>query len=123
MLFRPSAALPKLPSIPDTVSLVDFIFDDEYGRCPLTESLDPYVDGTSGPSISAVAQKQRVNLLARALQEELGWQVNQGEDLEKVVGIFALNNVCPHNHTQTGENGGVGSTCCCDASMEVLNEG
>ncbi|PSR80534.1 4-coumarate-CoA ligase [Coniella lustricola] len=93
MLFRPNAALPELPSIPNTVPLVDFIFENKHGRCPLTESLDPYVCGISGSSISAVAQKQRVNQLARALQEELGWQVNQGKSLEKVVGIFALNNI------------------------------
>ncbi|KAK0371273.1 AMP-binding enzyme [Colletotrichum limetticola] len=93
MLFVPDQSLPQLPSIPDTVPLCDFMFDEQYGRHPVATSLDPYTCGLSGSSISAQEQKGRVEALARSLAQEFGWSVNQGSEFDKVVGIFALNTV------------------------------
>ncbi|KAG7061977.1 4-coumarate-CoA ligase [Colletotrichum scovillei] len=72
MLFVPDQSLPRLPSIPDTVPLCEFMFDEH---------------------ISAQEQKSRVEALARSLALEFGWSVNQGSEFDKVVGIFALNTV------------------------------
>lgn len=94
MLFVQDQSLPQLPSIPDTVPLCDFMFDEQYGRHPVATSLDSYTCGLSGSSISAQGQKGRVEALARSLAHELGWSVNQGNEFDKVVGIFALNTVC-----------------------------
>lgn len=93
MLFIPDQSLPRLPSIPDTVPLCDFMFDEQYGRHPVATSLDSYTCGLSGSSISAQEQKSRVEALARSLAQEFGWSVNQGSEFDKVVGIFALNTV------------------------------
>lgn len=93
MLFKPHHSLPQTLDVPDTVPLGDFLFDEKYGRRPLAESLDSYVCGISGFKVSAREQKQRVDLLSRALAHDLGWEVNQDSELDKVVGIFASNNV------------------------------
>ncbi|KAK1635587.1 hypothetical protein BDP81DRAFT_450458 [Colletotrichum phormii] len=93
MLFVHDESLPQLPSIPDTVPLCDFMFDEQYGRHPVAKSLDSYTCGLSGYSISAREQKARVEAFARSLAQELGWSVNQGSEFDKVIGIFALNTV------------------------------
>ncbi|KAF6819023.1 AMP-binding enzyme [Colletotrichum musicola] len=92
-MFVPNSSLPPLPTIPDTVPLCDFMFDERFGRCAYSESLDAYTCGISGSKISAFEQKIQVDVLARALAEELGWRVNEGNEFDKVVGIFALNTI------------------------------
>lgn len=93
MTFLPNNCLPEMPSIPDNIPICDFMFDECYGRCPYSESLDAYTCGLSGKKLSAHEQKERVELLSRALAEELHWRVNEGSEFDKVVGIFALNTV------------------------------
>ncbi|KAH9204804.1 4-coumarate-CoA ligase, variant [Leptodontidium sp. 2 PMI_412] len=92
MTFLPGALAPKLPEIPD-VPICDFIFDEEYGRHAVSKSHHPYVCGLTGKSYSVPEQKERVQLLARALAKELNWSVNEGSEYEKVVGVFALNTI------------------------------
>src|SRR4051794_1279027 len=100
MTFKAPSFVPSLPEVPDTVPLPEFIFDEQYGRCPVSRSLDAYTCGLTGLSISAQEQKARVSHLARALSEELGWAVNEGSEYDKVAGIFALNTVsCSGNRT------------------------
>ncbi|KAL0940147.1 AMP-binding enzyme [Colletotrichum truncatum] len=93
MSFLPNASLPELPTIPDTVPLCEFMFDERHGRCPFAESLNAYTCGLSGLSISAEHQKTQVDFIARSLAHELGWHVNRGSEFDKVVGIFALNTI------------------------------
>lgn len=92
MVFVPGSWLPPMPAIPD-VSLPEFMFDEKYGRAPFATSLDPYQCGTSHRSIMATEQKDRVEILARAIAFDLGWGVNEGSEFDKVAGIFALNTV------------------------------
>lgn len=94
MVFYPPAWTPKLPEIPDTVPICDFMLDEQYGRRPYAESSDAYTCGLSGKSISAKQQKVNVHNLARGLAKEFGWKVNEGSEYDKVVGVFALNTVC-----------------------------
>ena len=94
MVFTPNDGVAKLPEVPDTVSLPDFMFDEQYGRVPLAKSKDAYTCGLSGKTITAKDQKTRIDHLARALKKELGWDVNKGSEYDKVAGIFALNTVC-----------------------------
>jgi len=94
MGFYPPSWLPKLPEIPDTVPICDFILDEQYGRCPYSESRDTYTCGLSGRTIGARQQKESVETLARGLAKEFGWKVNEGSEYDKVVGVFALNTVC-----------------------------
>jgi hypothetical protein len=93
MLFHPPSYAAKLPEIPDTVPICDFIRDEQYGRRPISQSWDPYTCGLSGKTITAKQQVDRVEPLARALAKEFGWKVNQGTEYEKVAGVFAFNTV------------------------------
>ncbi len=94
MVFYPPTWAPKLPfDPPDTVPICDFVLDERYGRPALSRSLDPYTCGISGKSYTAGEQKHRTESLARGLAKELGWNVNQGTEFDKVAGVFAFNTV------------------------------
>ena len=92
MVFLPPSWAPPLPEIPN-VSLCDFIFDERYGRGSFKTSLPAYVDGITGREVSIVELKDNVDKLARGLASELAWTPNRGDELSKVVAIFALNTV------------------------------
>lgn len=93
MVFKAPSFAPSLPEVPDTVPLSEFMFDEQYGRCPISKSREAYTCGLTGRSLSAQEQKDRVGYLARALSKELGWGVSEGSEYDKVAGIFALNTV------------------------------
>ena len=69
------------------------MLDEAYGRHPLNKSKNPFTCGLSGRTYSAKEMVDRVELLARALSKEFGWQPNRGTEWDKVIGIFALNTV------------------------------
>jgi len=69
------------------------MFDEQYGRRPISKSWDTYTDGITGRSVTAQEQKDNVEYLARALAKEFGWKVNDGTEYDKVVGVFAVNTV------------------------------
>lgn len=94
MVFYPEKWVPKLPEVPDTVPICDFMLDEQYGRTPIAQSSDAYTCGLTGKSITARQQKESVEKLSRALANEFGWKVNEGTEYDKVVGVFALNTVC-----------------------------
>ncbi|KAG4413272.1 hypothetical protein IFR04_013591 [Cadophora malorum] len=93
MVFTPPSWVPKLPEVPDTVPISQFMLDDSYGRCPLKKSRNPFTCGISGRTFSATEMVDRVDHLAKGLAKEFGWEVNKGTEWDKVVGIFALNTV------------------------------
>ena len=93
MVFHPPPFVPKLREVPDTVPIYDFMLDEQYGRRPISQSLDAYVCGISGRTVTAQQQKDSVGPLARALAKEFGWKVNEGTEYDKVAGVFALNTV------------------------------
>ena len=94
MVFTTSESLPKLPfDPPDSTSIVDFIFDERHGRPPLTEVPAPFAEGLSGKEYSALEVKDRVELLARALAEELKWDPKNGTERDRVAGLFTVNTV------------------------------
>ena len=94
MVFTTPAFIPKLPfDPPDSVSIFDFVFGERFGRPPLAESPPPYIDGLTGKAYSTIEVKDRVEWLARALKEDLGWDPRQGTERDKVAGVFAVNTV------------------------------
>ncbi|GAM38805.1 hypothetical protein TCE0_033f09841 [Talaromyces pinophilus] len=93
MVFYPPPWVPKLPGVPDTVSIPDFLFDEQHGRRPLNKSWDPFTCGLSGRTRSAQEHKTRVDHLARALNREFGWKVNEGTEYDKVISVFAFNTI------------------------------
>lgn len=93
MVFHPPSWVPKLPNVPDTVPIPDFILDEKYGRRPYADSWDTYTCGLTGRSISARQQKENVDKLSRSLAKEFGWKVSEGTEFDKVAGTFAFNTV------------------------------
>lgn len=79
--------------IPDTVSLPDFVLDNNYRSVPHEKAKNPFTCGLSGKTYTSLEFKDRAGWLARALHQELGFQVNQGTEWEKVIGIYTLNTV------------------------------
>ncbi|KAL1959914.1 hypothetical protein VTO42DRAFT_582 [Malbranchea cinnamomea] len=95
MVFKPPSWVPTVPlnSIPDSIPVCDFILDEQYGRAKLSSSKAPFVWGTVGKGGSAVELPKRVEYLARALAQELGWLPNHGTEWDKIIGVFSLNTV------------------------------
>lgn len=85
--------VPKLPDVPDSISIEKFMFDENYGRHPLGYSKDPFICGFSGKTYNALEVKERIDFLARGLSKELGFHPNQGTEWDKVIGVFSVNTV------------------------------
>lgn len=69
------------------------MFNEKYGRHALKDSKAPFICGISRRAPSALAVKEQVELIAAGLAQELGWQVNERGEFDKVVCIFSLNTV------------------------------
>ena len=94
MVFTAPDFVPKLPyDPPDSVSIFDFVFGETYGRPALVKSPAPFVDGLSSREYSAPEVKNRVEWLASALAEELGWDPSKGTERNRVAGLFTVNTV------------------------------
>lgn len=98
MPFTTPSFVHKLPfDPPDSIPIHEFLFsngDNKYGRYPIEDSLPPFTCGITGKQHSAVEVKQRIEHLAAAIATELGFEVNSGEALDKVVTVFTVNTVC-----------------------------
>ena len=105
MVFYPPTWALQLPDVPDTVSIPDFLFDEQHGRKPLSKSLDPFTCGLSGRTRSAQEQKKHIEHLAKALNKEFGWKVNEGSEYDKVINVFAFNTVGGMRHSETISHG------------------
>lgn len=94
MVFTSPSWVPRLPmDPPDSITVADFMFNEQYGRAPTQDSLPPFTCGLSGKEYSAAELQQRVEHLASGLAKEFAWEANKGTEWDKVVGIFSLNTV------------------------------
>ncbi|KAK7515444.1 hypothetical protein IWZ03DRAFT_394732 [Phyllosticta citriasiana] len=94
MVFNPPSWVPQLPSEPpDSVTVFDFLFNETYGRFSLTYARPPFTCGLSGKEYPAKHVIDRIEALARALSQELGWQPNNGTEWDKVIGVFSVNTI------------------------------
>ncbi|KAL9103176.1 MAG: hypothetical protein Q9163_001742 [Psora crenata] len=85
MVFTAPSWVPPLDmDPPDSIPLNEFILNERYGRHPLHHSRPPFTCGLTGAEYSAVEVKGRVNALARALSQELGWHPNRGSEWDKI---------------------------------------
>lgn len=69
------------------------MLDEMYGRRPLGYAKDPFTCGLTGKSYNALDMRDRVDYLARGLSKELGFEVNDGTEYDKVIGVFSVNTV------------------------------
>ncbi|KAF1822264.1 amp dependent CoA ligase [Dissoconium aciculare CBS 342.82] len=79
--------------IPSSISLDRFMLSEQHGRHPLGLSRPPFTCALSGKSYSATQLAERVDHLARALCDELGFDPHKGSEWEKVVAIYSLNTI------------------------------
>lgn len=93
MPFYAPSWVPELPPVPDTVSIADFMLEDEYRPVPMARTRNFFTCGISGKTFTPAEVKERVYLLARGLGKEFGWSPNQRSEWDKVVGVFSVNTV------------------------------
>lgn len=78
---------------PDSISIAEFMRREDLGRCPVSESRNPFTCALTGRTYSVSELFHRSESLAKAFSQRLGWLPNEGTAWEKVVAIFALNTV------------------------------
>jgi hypothetical protein len=78
---------------PETVSVAEFMLNDEHLSVPLKNAKNPFTCGLSGRTYTALEAKERVRYLSRGIAKELGFEVNKGTEWEKMVAIYSLNTV------------------------------
>ncbi|KAF5003684.1 hypothetical protein FDECE_9769 [Fusarium decemcellulare] len=108
MVFTPPPSTPKLPfDPPDSVSIPEFVFTENYGRKPFAKSRNPYTCGISGKTYTTAEVIEREDLLARALAKRLGYDAGEGTEWDRVVGVYSLNTIdyIPVNHSVHRLNG------------------
>ncbi|KAI9743963.1 MAG: hypothetical protein M1818_002697 [Claussenomyces sp. TS43310] len=94
MVFVSPAWVPQLPtSLPDSITVGDYLLDEAYGRCPASQSKAPFTCGISGKAYSVEEVRKRVDYLARGLAKDLNWHPNEGSEWDKVVAIFSANTI------------------------------
>jgi len=93
MPFHAPSILPPVPAVPDNISLETFIFNEKYGRNPISHSQAPFICGLTGTSYSVAEVRTRVDHLARVLCRELNVKPNEGSEWDKVVAAFSLNTI------------------------------
>lgn len=94
MVFHPPSWVPQLQSEPpDSISVYDFLYNESYGRFSLLYARPPFTCGLSGKEYPAKHVIDRIEALARALSQELGWEPNNGTEWDKVIGVFSVNTV------------------------------
>jgi hypothetical protein len=95
MPFTAPEWVPKLQEsdIPSSISLDRFMLSEQHGRHPISQSRPPFTCALSGKSYSATEIAERVDHLARALCDELGFKPDEGSEWDKVVAIFSLNTI------------------------------
>ncbi|KAL8387182.1 hypothetical protein RB595_010098 [Gaeumannomyces hyphopodioides] len=94
MVFYPPAWVPQLPfDPPDSISIEEFMTNEQYGRAPVSESMNPFTCGLTGKTYSNAEASRRTDHIARALGRRLGWRPREGTAWDKVVAVFSANAV------------------------------
>ena len=95
MVFLPPAWAPKLNDndIPDDISLGDFVFSDRYRPRKCQDSPAPFIASVDGASYNVEETRQRIEWLATGLADRLQLKDTTGSEWNRVVSIFAVNNV------------------------------
>ncbi|KPM44528.1 hypothetical protein AK830_g2007 [Neonectria ditissima] len=95
MVFvAPGWAQRLLPqSIPDDVTIEEFMYNERHGRKPLASSRNPFTCGITGRTYSTAEVQQRVDFVARALEARAGWAAKEGTEWDKVACIYSLNTI------------------------------
>jgi hypothetical protein len=91
MVFLPPSWLPDITAqIPPATNVGDFVLA---GRRATGSTRLPLVCAETGKRYTADEIGEKVEILARALCQDLGWSPNHGSAQEKVVAILSENSV------------------------------
>ncbi|KAH8688456.1 hypothetical protein BGZ61DRAFT_533234 [Ilyonectria robusta] len=96
MVFTAPEWVPQLPfEIPDSITIAEFMRNEQYGRYPVAESRNPYTCGLTGKTYSAAEVVKREDWMARAIAKRLGFDTFDRDSTEwdKVVGLFSFNTI------------------------------
>ncbi|KAJ4259697.1 hypothetical protein NW762_007628 [Fusarium torreyae] len=94
MVFYPPPSVPKLPfDPPDSCTIPEFVFTENYARKPFSRSRNPYTCGITGKTYTTAEVIQRQELLARALSKQLGWDIHEGTEWDRVLALYSLNTI------------------------------
>lgn len=95
MAFYKPAWAPSLTDadIPDDISLSDFLFDDRFRPRRCKDSPKPFIDSVDGEGYDIPETRRRIEWLAAGLASKLGIDDTSGDAWQRVVGLFAVNNV------------------------------
>ncbi|KAK7417254.1 hypothetical protein QQX98_004688 [Neonectria punicea] len=80
-------------TIPDDVTIEEFMYNERHGRKPLANSRNPFTCGITGRSYPTAEVQKRVDFIARALQNRAGWATSDGSEWDKVACIYSLNTI------------------------------
>ncbi|KAL7938354.1 hypothetical protein V8C35DRAFT_291780 [Trichoderma chlorosporum] len=93
MVFTPPSYLPPLPEIPDSITIEEFIRNEQHGRAPLAKSRNPYTCGITGTTYDAAQVAERTDCMARAISKRLGLNPHEGTEWERVVALYSVNTI------------------------------
>ncbi|KAL6857911.1 hypothetical protein ACO1O0_005357 [Amphichorda felina] len=107
MVFLPPSWVPRLPEVPDSISLEEFMSNDKHRQQPLAKSRNPYTCGLSGKTYTAHEVVRRTDHLARAIGKRLAFDLNEGTEWDRVICLFSLNTIdyIPFTHAVHRLNG------------------
>ncbi|KAG5765929.1 hypothetical protein H9Q72_006008 [Fusarium xylarioides] len=93
MVFESPAWARALPpvSLPDSITIEEFMYSEKHGRKPLKLSRNPYTCGLTGQTYTVAEVKERVDSMARAIAKRLDWSVANGREWDKVACVFSWN--------------------------------
>ncbi|KAL7808139.1 hypothetical protein V8C44DRAFT_336586 [Trichoderma aethiopicum] len=93
MVFTPPSYLPPLPELPDSITIEEFIRNEQYGRYPLARARNPYTCGITGTTYTAAQVAERTDCMARAISKRLGFNPHEESEWERVVAIYSVNTI------------------------------
>ncbi|KAH7133756.1 hypothetical protein EDB81DRAFT_805080 [Dactylonectria macrodidyma] len=97
MVFTAPEWVPEIPfEIPDSITIAEFMRNEQYGRQPIATSRNPYTCGLTGKTYTASEVVLREDWMARAIAKRLGFDSldpSDSTEWDKVVGLFSFNTI------------------------------
>ncbi|KAF3068601.1 4-coumarate--CoA ligase [Trichoderma lentiforme] len=93
MVFTPPSYLPQLPEVPDSITIEEFLRNEQYGRYPVAKARNPYTCGITGTTYNAAQVAERIDYMARAISKRLGLNPNEETEWERVVALYSVNTI------------------------------
>ncbi|KAI1015538.1 hypothetical protein LB503_009874 [Fusarium chuoi] len=95
MVFESPAWARALPpvSLPDSITIEEFMYSEKHGRKSLKLSRNPYTCGLTGQTYTVAEVRERVESMAKAIAKRLDWRVANGAEWDKVACVFSWNTI------------------------------